>query len=91
MKMAHTPYHPHAPRNRLPEHFKGEARPMVRFCQARNVSDHALLYGHLEAGYERFRTTQQNYFDYDTKPMVGETNQGIVSDTSKKIHTQQAM
>ena len=31
------------------------------------------------AGYVRFRTTSQNYYDYDTKALsVGESNQGIV-------------
>ena len=43
-----------------------------------------------EAGYQRFRTTSQNFFDYDTAALaVGETNQGIVSEATKAIHAKQ--
>ena len=35
--------------------------------------------GRAGAGFERFRTTCQNYYGYDTKALsVGESNQGIV-------------
>ena len=40
----------------------------------------------------RFRTTSQNYFNYDTKALaVGESNQGIVSEKSKWIHKKQSL
>ena len=46
----------------------------------------------MEAGYQRFRTTSQNFYDYDTKALaVGESNQGIVSELAKVIHQKQAM
>ena len=35
VKAALPPYHYNARRNRLPVHFKGEAEPYKRFCQAR--------------------------------------------------------
>jgi hypothetical protein len=38
MKQALCAYHPNAQRNRLPTRFDNEAKPYVRFCQARNVS-----------------------------------------------------
>ena len=48
--------------------------------------------GSQEAGYQRFRTTSQNFYEYDTKALsVGESNQGIVSEKSKNIHKQQLM
>jgi hypothetical protein len=48
--------------------------------------------GAQEAGYQRFRTTSQNYYAYDTKALaVGESNQGIVSEKSKWIHKKQTM
>ena len=48
--------------------------------------------GSQEAGYQRFRTTTQNFFAYDTKALsVGESNQGIVSEKSKIIHQKQTM
>ena len=48
--------------------------------------------GSKEAGYQRFRTTSQNYYAYDTKALaVGESNQGIVSEKSKWIHQKQTM
>lgn len=48
--------------------------------------------GQTEAGYQRFRTTSQNFFNYDTKALaVGESNQGIVSEKSKWIHAKQTM
>ena len=44
------------------------------------------------AGFVRFRTTSQNYYEYDTKALaVGESNQGIVSEKSKWIHQKQTM
>ena len=48
--------------------------------------------GAQEAGFQRFRTTSQNYYAYDTKALaVGESNQGIVSEKSKWIHQKQTM
>lgn len=48
--------------------------------------------GQQEAGYQRFRTTSHNYYNYDTKALaVGESNQGIVSEKSKWIHQKQTM
>ena len=48
--------------------------------------------GSSEAGYQRFRTTSQNFYAYDTKALaVGESNQGIVSEKSKIIHKKQTM
>ena len=48
--------------------------------------------GQQEAGYDRFRTTSQNYYSYDTAALaVGESNQGIVSEKSKWIHAKQTM
>jgi hypothetical protein len=87
-----TPYHWNAPRSRYTPQFENEARPMVRFCQPRNVSNPNMLAGYVHAGYERFRTTSQNYFDYDTKATaVGETNPGIVSELSKSVHYKQTL
>ena len=87
-----TPYHWNAPRSRYTPQFENEARPMVRFCQPRNVSNPNMLAGDVHAGYERFRTTSQNYFDYDTKAtQVGETNPGIVSELSKSVHYKQTL
>ena len=43
-----------------------------------------------EPGFNRFRTTSQNYFGYDPNALsVGESNQGIVSEKSKIIHLKQ--
>ena len=50
-----TPYHWNAPRSRYTPQFENEARPMVRFCQPRNVSNPNMLAGYVHAGYERFR------------------------------------
>ena len=48
--------------------------------------------GSKEAGYQRFRTSSQNYYAYDTKALaVGESNQGIVAEKSKWIHQKQTM
>ena len=38
----------------------------------------SFLKGNVEAGYQTFRTTSQNFYNYDTTPIVGEGNQGIV-------------
>ena len=43
-----------------------------------------------QAGYQRFRTTAQNYYAYYPVP-VGESNQGIVSEMAKVIHKKQSM
>ena len=85
------PYDHNALRNRLPVVFKDAAKPYARFCKPRNdTSLDFQIGGHVEAGYQRFRTTSQNFFDYDTAALaVGETNQGIVSAASKKIHAAQ--
>ena len=54
--------------------------------------DNSFFGGGMEAGYQRFRTTSQNFYDYDTKALaVGESNQGIVSEKSKIIHKNQLM
>ena len=51
-----------------------------------------LLWRLAGAGFQRFRTTMQNYYSYDTKALaVGESNQGIVSEKSKWIHQKQTM
>lgn len=43
-----------------------------------------------EAGFQQFRTSSQNFYGYDVKALaVGESNQGIVSEKSKWIHTMQ--
>jgi len=89
-KRALTPYHPLAPRNRLPVRFDNEAKPHTRFCQARNVSSFAIDDTTNNAGFQRFLTTNQNFFNYDTRTLeVGQTNAGIVSEKSKFIHLQQ--
>ena len=36
LKAALVPYHPNAPRSRLPVHFQDEAKPFRRFCKPRN-------------------------------------------------------
>ena len=75
VKAALTPYHPNAQRSRLPVHFRNEAKPYVRFCQQRNQQTY-VQQSRTEAGFERFRTTSSNYFEYDTKVLsVGESNQ----------------
>ena len=52
----------------------------------------SIFSGQKEAGYQRFRTTNQNFYNYDTRALaVGESNQGIVSEKSKVIHLKQAM
>ena len=90
MKAALTPYHPNAIRNRLPVHFHGEAKPHRRFCQQRNEHTYDFFDQGTGAGFVRFRTSSQNFFDYDTNSLsVGESNQGIVSEKSKWIHKQQ--
>ena len=33
LKAALVPYHPNAPRSRLPVHFQDEAKPFRRFCK----------------------------------------------------------
>ena len=92
MKAALTPYHPNAIRNRLPVEFKDAAIPATRFCHPRNKHTYDFFGGSQEAGYQRFRTTSQNYYAYDTKALaVGESNQGIVSEKSKIIHAKQSM
>jgi len=91
-KAALPPYHPNALRNRLPVEFKDSAIPNVRFCHPRNKHTYDFFSGSQEAGYQRFRTTSQNYYAYDTKALaVGESNQGIVSEKSKWIHQKQTM
>jgi len=91
-KAALTAYHPNAIRNRLPVEFKDSAIPTVRFCYPRNQHTYDFFSGNQEAGYQRFRTSSQNFYDYDTKALaVGESNQGIVSEKSKWIHSKQTM
>ena len=52
----------------------------------------SFLSGSTPAGFQRFRTSTQNFYNYDTKALaVGESNQGIVSEKSKWIHTKQTM
>merc|ERR1712224_575976 len=81
-----TPYHWNAIRNRLPVTFDGAAIPGKRFCYPRNEHTYDFFGGTNEAGYERFRTTSQNFYAYDTAALaVGESNQGIVSEKSKII------
>jgi len=91
-KQALTAYHPNAIRNRLPVEFKDSAIPAARFCYPRNKHTYDFFSGNNEAGYQRFRTSSQNFYDYDTKALaVGESNQGIVSEKSKWIHKKQTM
>ena len=90
LKAQLTPYHPLAPRNRMPVKFKNEPTPGKRFTKDRNAGTYDPFDQHLEPGFTRFRTTTQNYFDYDVSALnVGGTNQGIVSAKSKIIHTNQ--
>lgn len=92
LKATLTPYHPNAIRNRLPVVFKDSAIPATRFCFPRNQHTCEIFEGGKEAGYQRFRTTSQNFYAYDTKALeVGESNQGIVSEKSKWIHEKQRM
>jgi len=85
-------YHPNAIRSRLPTTFPNEAKPYKRFCQPRGQHTYDFLSGNTPAGYVRFRTTSQNYYDYDVKALsVGESNQGVVSEKSKWIHSKQTM
>mmetsp|Transcript_8414 Transcript_8414/g.18763 ORF Transcript_8414/g.18763 Transcript_8414/m.18763 type:complete len:148 (-) Transcript_8414:154-597(-) len=92
LKQALTAYHPNAQRSRMPVQFKNEAKPFKRFCQVRNQHTYNFFDKGTGAGYVRFRTTSQNYYDYDTKALsVGESNQGIVSEKSKWIHQKQTM
>ena len=47
--------------------------------------------GAQEAGFQRFCTTSQNFYNYDTRVLeVGGSNQGIVAVRSKIIHKNQA-
>jgi len=90
MKQPLSQYQPNALRSRLPVKFENEALPFRRFCQVRNVHTYDFLNGTKEAGYEPYRTTSKNFFEYDTKALaVGESNQGIVSEKSKWIHQKQ--
>jgi len=93
LKASLTPYDPNALRNRLKVEFKDAAIPGIRFCKERNGHTYDFFNaGQTEAGYQRFRTTSQNFFNYDTKALaVGESNQGIVSEKSKWIHAKQTM
>jgi len=81
-------YHPNAARNRNAVVFPNEAEPFKRFCQPRNETTFDFMSnGTQEPGYQRFRTSSQNFYAYDTKALsVGESNQGIVSDKTKTIH-----
>ena len=55
LKAALVPYHPNAPRSRLPVHFQDEAKPFRRFCKPRNEHSYECasfthsLYGHIPA------------------------------------------
>jgi len=90
IKAALGKYDPNAGRNRLPTKFDNEAKPYVRFCQARNVSTYNFLSGSVEPGYNTYRTTSQNFFDYDPGMLaVGESNQGIVSEKVRWVHVKQ--
>jgi len=93
LKATLTPYDPNALRNRLPVEFKDAAIPHRRFCKARNEHTYDFFNaGQTSAGFQRFRTTSDNFFNYDTKALaVGESNQGIVSEKSKWIHQKQTM
>jgi len=89
-KQTLTPYHPNAHRSRPPVRFQDEAQACVRFCKPRNVATYDFMQGGAQAGFERFRTSSQNYYAYDTKALqVGESNQGIVSEKTKWIHARQ--
>ena len=49
--------------------------------RTRNVHTYDFFGAGMEAGFNRFRTTSQNFYDYDTKALeVGSSNQGIVSE-----------
>ena len=90
LKAALSAYDHNAQRNRLPVHFKNEAKSYRRFCQERNVHTYDFFGAGMEAGFERFRTTSQNFYDYDTRVLeVGDSNQGIVSTRVKVIHKNQ--
>lgn len=89
-----TPYHWNALRNRLPVDLGPEAAiPFVRFCKQRNIESHdnpMCHTGNVGAGYQRFRTTSANFYDYDTRALeVGASNQGIVSEKTRVIHLNQ--
>mmetsp|Transcript_551 Transcript_551/g.1122 ORF Transcript_551/g.1122 Transcript_551/m.1122 type:complete len:161 (+) Transcript_551:25-507(+) len=91
LKATLTPYHPNAPRSRLPVHFTDEAKPYRRFCKPRNEHSYDIFNQPTGPGFVRFKTSSQNFFGQDTSSMaVGESNQGIVSDKSKSIHAAQA-
>ena len=48
--------------------------------------------GGVPPGYNPYRTTSQNFYDYDTSMLsVGESNQGIVSEKAKNLHSKQLM
>lgn len=89
-KAALMPYHPNALRNRLPVEFKNAAVPQARFCYPRNEHTYDFLSGSTEPGYKPFRTTSQNFYGYDQSMLaVGESNQGIVSEKAKWLHSKQ--
>ncbi len=89
LKTQLTPYHPNAPRNRLPVKFKDEPTHGKRFCKDRNAQSYYPPKVS-EPGFERFRTTSQNFYAYDTSTLaVGGTNQGIVAIKSRIIHANQ--
>ena len=73
--------------------FQNEAKPFKRFCQVRNAHTYDFFSDNsATAGFERFRSTAQNYYAYDTGALaVGESNQGIVSEKSKWIHKKQSL
>ena len=91
LKAALVPYHPNAPRSRLPVHFKDEAKPFRRFCKPRNEHSYDIFNQPPEPGFVRFKTSSQNFFGQDVSSMaVGESNQGIVAAKTCQIHAAQA-
>jgi hypothetical protein len=91
LKAALVPYHPNAPRSRLPVHFQDEAKPFRRFCKPRNEHSYDIFNQPTGPGFVRFKTSSQNFFGQDTSSMaVGESNQGIVSAKTQNIHAAQA-
>lgn len=92
LKQALEKYDPNALRNRLPVNFDGAAKPFLRFCHPRNQHTYDFMKGNTPPGYNPYKTTSGNFFNYDTKALeVGQSNQGIVSERVRVIHEQQLM
>ena len=71
--------------------FDDEPIPFTRFCKPRNQITYDIFDQPSEPGYQRFKTSFQSFFSKDTStPITNDSNQGIVAERTKWIHTMQS-